>query len=244
MIFTDGDENLTVNEHTMRVHKGVAVCSRPGEIWKWNPDTQLKALHLLFEEEFLQSFFNDSLFLDKFPYLQADRSSPFLMPDDELYERILHLYREMRDEINSPCSQKGQHLLRAMLYETLMLYNRVPHSSSDKITTDDMPVIRYVNQFRQLVEKEYVRQHDVEFYAERLCITSNYLNKIVKQTLGSNTKQYIIERLMAEAKRLLSYTSLSVAEIAEQLHFDTTTYFIRLFHRIEGVTPNQFRNRK
>jgi AraC family transcriptional activator of pobA len=244
ILFTSGDEELTVNEHTMKVHKGVAVCSRPGEVWKWNQHTQLQGLHLLFEEEFLFSFFNDPLFLNKFPYLQADRSSSFLQPDEELFNRILHLYKEMQAEIKKPGRVKDQHILRAMLYETLMLYNRAPQVVSEDSSKHELAMLRYIKQFQQLVETHYITQHDVDYYAEYLCITPNYLNKIVKHTLGNSTKQYILSRIMTEAKRWLSYTSLSVAEIAEKLNFDTSSYFVRLFRRLEGVTPNQYRNKK
>lgn len=242
IIFTEGEEEIAVNEHAVKVRPGVVVCSRPGEIWKWNPDTQIKGLHLLFEEEFLLSFFSDPLFLSKLPYLQPNRPSPFLLPSNVLCKRITQLYKDIRDEICNPAIEKDQHMLRAMLYETLMLFNRVPLLSSSK-PMDELPMIRYVAQFQQLVEHDFRNQHDVEYYAGKLCITSNYLNKVVKQTLGMTTKQVILARIMTEAKRMLDYTSLSVAEISHQLNFDTSTYFVRLFHRVEGVTPSQYRDK-
>jgi AraC-like DNA-binding protein len=243
ILFTEGEEDIAINGNQVKVKPGVVVCSRPGEIWKWNPDTQLKGLHLLFEEEFLLSFFNDSLFLSKFPYLQADRKSPFLLPSSDLYSKLRQLYLDMRKEINEPAVEKDQHMLRALLYETLMVYNRIPVLESAAKIKDDMPMLRYIAQFQQLVESNYKQQHDVEFYADQLFITSNYLNKMVKQSLGMTTKQYILSRIMTEAKRMLDYTSLSVAEIAQHLHFESSTYFVRLFHRVEGVTPNQYRDK-
>lgn len=243
IMFTEGDEEIAVNERTVKAYPGVVVCSRPGEMWKWNPDTQLKGLHLLFEEEFLLSFFNDPLFLSKLPYLQPNRSSPFLLPSNALCKRIAQLYKNIHDEICNPTIKKDQHILRAMLYEVLMLFNRVPSLSPLSMPMDELPIIRYVTQFQQLVEHDFRIQHDVEYYADKLCITSNYLNKVVKQTLGMTTKQFILTRIMTEAKRMLDYTSLSVAEISQQLNFDASTYFVRLFHRVEGVTPSQYRDK-
>lgn len=243
IIFTEGDEEIAVNGHAVKAYPGVVVCSRPGEMWKWNPDTRLKGLHLLFEEEFLLSFFNDPLFLSKFSYLRPDRPSPFLLPSQALCQRITGLYKDIREEIGNPAVEKDQHILRAMLYETLMLLGRVPSLSSSSKPIDELPMIRYVAQFQQLVEYNFRDQHDVEFYAGKLCITSNYLNKVVKQTLGMTTKQFILSRIMIEARRMLDYTSLSVAEISGQLNFDTSSYFVRLFHRVEGVTPSQYRDK-
>lgn len=78
-------------------------------------------------------------------------------------------------------------------------------------------------------------------YANLLCITPNYLNKIITRHLGISSKQYILNRAINEAKRLLVYTSLSITEISERLHFNTTSYFVRLFRKNAGCTPSQFR---
>ena len=48
---------------------------------------------------------------------------------------------------------------------------------------------------------------------------------------------------MEEARKLLAYTSLSAAEIADILHFNTPTYFNRFFTRNGGITPQKFRER-
>ena len=76
------------------------------------------------------------------------------------------------------------------------------------------------------------------------CITPNYLNKIVRQSLGKSAKTYILEQILAEACRQLKYTTLSVADIATQLHFDTATYFVRLFKKYMAMTPLEFREQR
>jgi len=63
----------------------------------------------------------------------------------------------------------------------------------------------------------------------------------VRQSLGKSTKKYIQNRRIEEAKRLLRYTSLPIADIAEKLNFDTSSYFVRAFAKAEVVTPLQFR---
>jgi AraC family transcriptional activator of pobA len=48
--------------------------------------------------------------------------------------------------------------------------------------------------------------------------------------------------MIQEAKNLLSYTDLSVAQISDELKFDTPSYFIRLFRKYAQMTPSQFRD--
>jgi len=240
ILITDGREEVTVNEHTRLVQAKDVICSRPGEIWHWQPDPKLKGLVLIFEEPFLLSFFNDPHFLERFGYLQSNRTSPFLSLDEQLNERFYRLLEQMKSEINDT-RNKDQHILRAMLYEALVLLNRAEKVENRGQPMNDISPSRYINGFIHAVEAEYMMRHEVEYYADKLCITPNYLNKIVKQSLGTTVKSYIHQKLFAEAKRLLSYTILSVNEIAEWLHFDSASHFVRFFRKHADMTPLQYR---
>jgi AraC family transcriptional activator of pobA len=244
IIFTDGIEEMGLNGYSMKVKPGMIACGCPGNVWSWNPETCLSGKAFLFDRQFLLSFFNDKHFLDRFSFLRVDRKSPFLEPDGELVERLTHLYTEMKAEINNNCKDKDQHLLRAMLYETLMLINRAPQSDLSVATVNNVTVNRHIDRFIALANDNYITQHGVTFYADKLFITSNYLNKIVKHTLGTSTKRYIQDMVMAEAKRLLTYTTLSVEEISRQLNYETVSYFIHQFNKSVGLSPNQYRKSK
>ena len=243
----ESSDVIAVNGKSRRLEKGLIICSIPGEVWSIEAEPQIEALNLIFEKEFLLSFFSDPHFLDRFSYLQADRSSPFLMTDEAAFGRILTLYQEMRREITD-YAQKDQHILRAMLYETMMLLQRVPMVEAQQVeavqrSLTDIPVSRYVDDFVQLVSDHFREEHGTEFYADRLCITPNYLNKVVHQSLGKSAKTYILDQILAEACRQLKYTTLPVADIAAQLHFDTATYFVRLFKKYMAMTPLQYREK-
>ncbi len=245
LLITSGSEAVAINDHTATVGRGYVLTSIPGEIWAMCADSKLEALNLIFEEDFLLDFFSDTHFLDHFSYLQADRPSPFLILDDKLNDRLLQLYLDMQREIHRP--EQDQHILRAMLYEALMLLNRARFIEDNKKEEGaDINVAvnpnQYIDSFRSLVEEHYKEEHGVSFYADRLFITTNYLNKLVRSSLGVSTKQYILGRIMQEACNLLHYTSLSVQDIAAQLHFETATYFTRIFYNYKKQTPLNYRN--
>jgi AraC family transcriptional activator of pobA len=84
-------------------------------------------------------------------------------------------------------------------------------------------------------------QHSVQYYADKLCITPNYLNEIVTSTKGISAKQYIRNKVMDEAKRLLTYTDFPISDIAFELHFSTVSYFIGSFRQHTGETPLLYR---
>ena len=130
LLIASGAEAVTINGHAATVSRGHVLTSIPGEIWAMSADTKLEALNLIFEEEFLLDFFSDTHFLNHFRYLQADRPSPFLILDDKLNDRLLQLYLDMQREIHRP--EQDQHILRAMLYEALMLLNRTRFMEDSK----------------------------------------------------------------------------------------------------------------
>lgn len=132
----------------------------------------------------------------------------------------------MKTEIDDN-ENKDQHILRAMLYETLMLLVRAENINDYEQAMNDVSISRYVGDFVRMVDAEYSVRHDVDYYANKLCITPNYLNKIIKQTLGTTAKVHIQKKVSDEAVRLLIYTSLTVTEIAEYLHFESSSYFVR-----------------
>lgn len=256
IIVTDGEEVVGINGRERLVVPKTVICGRPGEVWSWNKDTQLKGMEFIFDEMFLLSFFNDPRFLDRFAYLHANRPSPFMTMDDELFDRLTNLYGEMKREIDGVRGmERDEHMLRAMLYEVLMLLNRAApelperernsdndyDGTSQQSPSNGLGALRYLNNFVDLVNDNFTEHHDVDFYADKLFITSNYLNKVVRQSLGMSTKQYIQDKLMDEAKQLLKFTTLSVEEIAEQLHYETATYFVRQFSKTVGKTPAKYR---
>ena len=129
-------------------------------------------------------------------------------------------------------------MLRALLYETLMLLNRL-YSNSNALPPDTNARSKsiYVDRFIELVNHSFKQDHSIRSYADRLCITPNYLNEIVKNATGINAKQYILNKILIESKRLLTYTDLPISAITEALGYEDPSYFIRLFRSQTNMTP-------
>lgn len=235
MLTTGGEGDVEVDGEPCTATKGLVAFVRPGDVGTVTNDRNLTALELIFERDFILSFFNDPHFLDGLSYFSTSRPSPYVMLNEALYNRIIGLYVEIQLEV---ANARDHHLLRAMLYETLMLLQKASPVSGRKRESSETRVAR----FCELVNEYFMTETGVEFYAERLCITPNYLNRIVRQTLGQSTKVYIQSRRIEEARHLLRYTSLPVSDIADRLGFDTPTYFGRAFAQATGTTPLQFRN--
>jgi AraC-like DNA-binding protein len=235
MLTTGGSGEVEVDGVAGSARKGLVAFARPGDVCTVREDNGLTALELIFERDFLLSFFNDPHFLDSLPYYSHLRPSPYLVLDESLYNKIVGLFVEIQIEI---ANERDVHLLRALLYEVLVLLQKAFPIETKKPVNAESRVVR----FQELVNEHFATETGVDFYADKLCVTPNYLNRIVQRTLGQTTKAYIQSRRIDEAKHLLRYSAMPIGLISDRLHFDTPSYFVRAFTKVTGQTPLQFRN--
>ena len=95
--------------------------------------------------------------------------------------------------------------------------------------------------FTRLLPRHFAQHHDIGFYASALNITTVYLSRVVKQVSGRTVVDYINQMLVMEASFLLRTTTLSVAQIADRLHFADTPSFSKFFSRLKGISPRAYR---
>lgn len=98
--------------------------------------------------------------------------------------------------------------------------------------------------FMRLLNQHFIEHHDIGFYADRLHITPIHLSRIVRQVTRRTVVDYINQMLLMEASWLLQTTNLSLAAIAERLHFADQSSFGRFFTRMKGVNPKRYRMEK
>lgn len=98
------------------------------------------------------------------------------------------------------------------------------------------------NDLMQLIVNNSHRQHDVQFYADKLNITPRYLSQVTMGISHQTPKQLISDILMGEAERLLTTTTLSIQEVAYRLGYSSQAQFTKIFKRIKGNTPSSKRH--
>ena len=81
----------------------------------------------------------------------------------------------------------------------------------------------------------------VQFIADKLAISPNYLSSLLKALTGRNTQQHIQDRMIEKAKEKIAATHLSVSEISYAMGFDHPQSFSRLFKAKTGLSPLAFR---
>lgn len=97
------------------------------------------------------------------------------------------------------------------------------------------------SRFVNLLASKAIAEHSVDFYANELCISSQYLGRVVRDVGHEMVSTIISRAVIGHIELLLADSSLSLKEIAEQAKFDDQTALTKYFKRHTGLTPSQYR---
>lgn len=94
----------------------------------------------------------------------------------------------------------------------------------------------------ELARGSFRRYRNLDWYAEKLCVTPHYLSEICRRGSGRSAGYFIDLFTLQEIAKLLADKRLSVAQIAEELSFSSASYFTRYVKKHFGMSPKKFRN--
>lgn len=94
--------------------------------------------------------------------------------------------------------------------------------------------------------KEYLDQHYAESIsldnlAELFFLNKFYLTRIFKEQFGISVYQYLLRVRVTHAKQLLRFSDLSIEAIGQECGMEDANYFSRMFKKVEGLSPGEFR---
>ncbi|MDY4455536.1 MAG: helix-turn-helix domain-containing protein [Bacteroides fragilis] len=99
-------------------------------------------------------------------------------------------------------------------------------------------------QFLEMISTEINRKYSVNFYASRLCVTPQYLQRVVKMFSNRTVHQWIKEAIMGEIMKLLNETDMTIQQIAEDLGFPDQAALSKFFKQNKKVPPSIYRNKE
>lgn len=148
---------------------------------------------------------------------------------EPILERILFLYEEEREtDIN----------LVAMYLLSLFEEIKKDLQTGKKNTKNAFSQV--TEQFKNALSLHIYQKQSIAEYAQILNISPNYLNKCVKNSINRTAQDLLNEMLILEAKTLLKFSKLQIAEIAVKLCDQTPSNFARFFKSQTGITPKEY----
>ena len=230
------NSSIFINANRFENQRDCLIFSSPYHIYSWQRSSNTKGFVFYFKEEFLACDI-----LSEFPFFNVTQTNLF-EPEQAEVEKLLSYFQIIWVEFRGMNSYKTHiihSLVLALLYYCKSLHER--YRAQEKKQPRSLIIL---NQYQQLINKFYLEKKAVEEYASLLGITPNYLSDAIKQATGRTARSFIVERIVLEAKSLLTHTELDIADISHNLQFDESTNFGKFFKKYVGLTPLQFRNRK
>ncbi len=239
LLVTKGGGTHTIDFLEYDISPGTMFIVSPGQIHQWRLSNDIDGCILFFTKEFFLHDF-DTEKLTRFPFFNSTFSIPMFQLNLNEKEEILSKYELIYKEYQSR-SLNYQEMIRIYLNAMFIQLSRVyltTHEKGQKFNYD----LLQLNRYEALVDKYFKMHRPISCYSKKMNITDRQLSYLCKKTVGKTPSEIMMNRIILEAKRLIIHSVLSISAISEELNYNDSSYFIRLFKKITKQTPEQFRN--
>lgn len=173
--------------------------------------------------------------------LTADEQKNIVELSDLLDRKLCRYNAIQEDTTQSRFLMRETECLAEALFTELFLYytdhmkSHIPESPSHKD--------KIVYQFVSTLFKNYKREREVQYYAEQQFLTPRYFSSIIKERTGKSALAWISEMVTSHACQLLSYSDMSIKEIALSMNFPNQSFFGKYFKQYMHCSPLQYRQK-
>lgn len=240
-----GTSYLLYANRGIEINKPALVFTNPLVPFSWEGvASEQQGYFCVFMEDFIRV--NDHMgYLQDSPLFRAGGDPVYLLDDTQA--GYLHsIFSRMLTEFDSAYVYK-QDVIRSQI--NLIIHEAVKMQPASNYFKPVNAATRIARLFLELLDRQFpigspresLALKKASDYADRLSIHVNHLNAAVQEITGKSTTTHINERIIVEAKSLLSHTDWSMSEVAEGLGFDYASYFNRFFKKHTGLAPLSFK---
>lgn len=213
----------------------------PAQIHSWTSSVPPRGFVMNISADLFVQMFPRADLAAQFPFFDVASGQPALYLTADQHDALLPLVEAIEAEYLGEGDGRLD-IVRSYLLILLTRLRRLapPPASQEGVSAQGIHLAR---RFQQRVDQHFLECLPVPAYASQLHVTERQLNDAVKRATGRTAGQVIQQRVLLEAKRLLSLTDMGIAEVAYQLGYDDLAYFCRFFKRHTQTTPGDFRKR-
>ena len=204
-------------------------------------DISLDAIGIIFHPDL---FFGTSLSetIKQFSFFNYSELESLHLSEKER-EKFELYYNILKEEIDQ---QIDAHSAAVISTNIQLLLEHLQRFYDRQFTTRHKENSDIVKQFETNLQQYYSGEYpvtipSVSFFAEKANLSPSYFSDLIKKETGSTPKDFISLFMMEEAKRQLVETGADISEIAYRLGFEYPAHFTRMFKRLAGMTPKEFR---
>ncbi len=242
-VLTEGQVNMKINMEEQVITKNSMLFLAPATIKQLVNATEGAQLYkVIFTSKFLLQIGIQKHEIEMINFISRSQDRIIHLTDSEV-RTLVKLIDELREKTEHAADHPFgdeivQYTFRIFLSEmaAVGIHHNIGVTKNKTSRKQDITV-----RFFNLVNLQFKEHRTVKHYAERLAITPNYLNEIVHDVTGKSASELIDEKVMHEAKALLNNPRLTIAQIADLLHFSNQSFLGKFFKRHIGVSPSEYR---
>ena len=238
--------DIKYGRQTYDYQEGTIVCFAPGQTAETNPTTdkvQVNAHGILFHPDLLRGT-SVGKNIKKYTFFSYEVNEALHLSEEER-SIVMDCLKIIRMELEHGVDKHSKTLLvnhiELLLNYCMRFYER-QFITRGKTNRDELT--RFENLLDEYFESTLAEQDGlptVKYFADKLCLSSNYFGDMFKKETGKSPQEYIQEKVIELAKERISGTADTVSQIAYSLGFQYPQHFCRLFKKRVGYTPSEYR---
>ena len=238
--------DIKYGRQTYDYQEGTIVCFAPGQTAETNPTTdkvQVNAHGILFHPDLLRGT-SLGKSIKKYTFFSYEVNEALHLSEEER-SIVMDCLKIIRMGLEHGVDKHSKTLLvnhiELLLNYCMRFYER-QFITRGKTNRDVLT--RFENLLDEYFESALAEQDGlptVKYFADKLCLSSNYFGDMFKKETGKSPQEYIQEKVIELAKERISDTADTVSQIAYSLGFQYPQHFCRLFKKRVGYTPSEYR---
>ena len=238
--------DIKYGRQTYDYQEGTIVCFAPGQTAETNPTTdkvQVNAHGILFHPDLLRGT-SLGKNIKKYTFFSYEVNEALHLSEEER-SIVMDCLKIIRMELEHGVDKHSKTLLvnhiELLLNYCMRFYER-QFITRGKTNRDVLT--RFENLLDEYFESTLAEQDGlptVKYFADKLCLSSNYFGDMFKKETGKTPQEYIQEKVIELAKERMSDRRETVSRVAYSLGFQYPQHFCRLFKKRVGCTPNEYR---
>ncbi len=237
--------DITYGRQPYDYKEGTIVCFAPGQVAEMQmlKDVRPSAHGLLFHPDFIRGTMLGQE-IKKYSFFSYETREALHLSEKER-ATVMDCFHNIAAELEHNIDKHSRRLITSnislLLDYCMRFYER--QFETREVQNKDV-IVRFERLLDEYFDSEAPQQYglpSVRYFADKVFLSPNYFGDMISKHTGKTVTEYIQNKLIDRAKELLLSTSKPMSEIAYSLGFQYPQHMSRMFKRIVGCTPNEFR---
>lgn len=235
VLFTEGSGKHTIDFKTYKIEPGAFFLLQPGQIHSWKLSSDIEGYILFYTSEFYNLHFAKKR-IDHYSFFNSTKSNPEIKLETKEIQTISNYFEQILEENKAQDLYKKDKII--LLLDMLLIeLARKYHFTETHLNSSYQ---NRIEQFENILEMHFKNEKSPSFYASKLNISLKHLNRVCKEVLNQTVTETIRKRIILESKRMLVLKKYTISEIADELNFESNSYFAKIFKKQTGISPKEF----